>query len=55
MDSALIVLVTWKDDPMNRVMELEKIERIIEFGAENRQSNVSLDNQINPEGVMTMF
>lgn len=39
---------------MNSEMESKYEERMIEFGTANRQNNVSLDDEISPEGIMTV-
>lgn len=54
LDLPFVILANCKDDPMNSEMESKYEERMIEFGTANRQNNVSLDDEISPEGIMTV-
>lgn len=41
----------WSNEQRNGI---KSEERMIEFGTANRQNNVSLDDEISPEGIMTV-
>lgn len=49
-----MVLATSKNDPMNSEMEWNKGIGWLSLALQKRENNVSLDDEISPEGIMTV-